>query len=728
MVKKFKNIIGVCVVFLCISCNKQLDLPLDGRITMEEVFSDYNRTRGYLNSCYGYAVSPILSRSSFTDEAQDSEVIISGNQFLNWYNGNVTSSNFGSVSPDGSPWGQLYQGIRKCNVFIENIPTSTAFASETTKAGWKAQAHALRALYYLQLVKRYGSVPLIDKELPVGSDYTSIRKASVAEILQFIIQDCREALAAPNEQDGFSWNIYDNQFRMMTRGVPYAIISQAITYASSPLFSDGSITAESATAINAEALGALLANDYKLFDVQPTAGNAENSYALYFLTNPDDQRSVDKETIYGLGGRQEVWRYAGLPSTANQERAGHCPTQGLVDAYEMANGQSPILGYQDADKLLPNINTASGYDPNNPYVGRDPRFYASIFFNGASKTSREQGYEEYPITLQLGTANQMVIKEENGYYDIATTGGDPFIQTSPLTADLKLFPSITLEFEYQSTTGINRPELFFSPIAGGRSTTYPNIPAAADWTKHTIDISASVARLNWGKSGNNLRFDVGVDGNRSIRIRNIKLIEQSVASSNLVETFVGGNDQISNNSRKNTRTGYYLKKYFSHSSNLNSVADGFMRLFRLAEIYLNFAESAYQSHGPDVKIAVGNQMMSARDAVNFVRARAGMPEIPAGLSKEQFELRYRNERRIEFAFEDHRYFDVRRWKILEQTDRFVTGMRIEKVGNNFTYTRFKFENRNAWEDKFLLYPINKSEVDKVLRLTGENWQNPGWLE
>lgn len=716
------------IVFLC-SCNKQLDLPLDGRITMDEVFSDYNRTRGYLNSCYGYWPSPGVSRASMTDEAHDSEDIVANNRYSNWYNGNVTSANYGSVSIDGSPWARLFEGIRKCNVFIENVPTSTAFASELVKAGWKAQAHTLRALYYWQLVKRYGDVPLLDKSLPVGSDYSSFERTPASEVIQFILNDCREALSAPDERDGFSWSIFDNQNGIMTRAIPYAIMSQAITYAVSPLFDDGTFTKEEATAINSEALGQLLDNDYRLFDVNPNGAIAVNSYALYFLTNPNDQRSVDKETISVIGSRQEIWRYVGLPSTPNQERAGHSPSQDLVDSYEMANGEPPILGYEDTDRLKPIINIASGYDIHNPYTGRDPRFYASIYYNGAQKGAVEEGVEEYPMTLSLGTHNQMDVEFVDDYYDIKTTGGDPYIQISPLTSALKFFPTIELSFEYKSTTGINNPEMFFSPIAGGRSRVFPNIPAAADWSMHTIDITAAISQLGWGQTGNVIRFDIGSNVDRDIKIRNLKIIETALPVLDVVETFVGGADEISNSSRRNTRTGYYLRKYHNHMSTLNNIVDGYSRLFRLAEVYLNYAETAYQSHGPDVPIQVGGLLMSARDAVNFVRARAGMPNFPSGMSKEAFEKKYRNERRIELAYEDHRFFDVRRWKILSETDRFVTGMRIVKEQNgDLLYTRFKFPDRQAWEDKYLLYPIDKSEVDKMFKLTNENWQNPGWLE
>ena len=732
-----RNIHTVCLLLLLslvFSCTKQLDLPPDGRITMKEVFNDYNRTRGYLNSCYGFCPAPGTERASFTDDSYDAEDVVADNRFLKWYKGNVTAANYGDIIPDAGPWGQLYEGIRKCNVFLTNLPNTPDFelASEEIKAGWAAQAHTLRALYYLQLVKRYGAVPIIEAELPIGGSYAEVKRDSVSRVIAFILADCRAALDAPNSRDGFHWEIYSNQEGIMTRGIAYAIMSEAITYGASPLFADGTYSWADATQVNAEALGALLANGYHLFDVQPDPATAVNAYALYFLTNPDNH-AVDKETIYALGSQQQIWRYSGLPSTPNQERAGHCPTQELVDAYEMADGTAPVLGYEDADHLVPEINPASGYDPQHPYQNRDPRFYATVFYNGAAKApaaGSPQEPQDLDLSLQAGTQNQMNLEDNGDYYSIATTGGDPFVQTSPLDADLSSGGTITLTFSYKSSTGIPGPELFFSPIAGGRSTVFADIPPASDWTAYRIDIAGSVGQFGWGKKGDNLRFDMGPAAGKNIELKGLRIETRPAASgSDRVETYVGGADALSSSNRRNTRTGYYLRKYFNPASSLSNQADGYTRLFRLAEIYLNFAESAYQAQGPDVAVAVGQTQMSARDAVNVIRRRAGIPDFPAGMAKEAFGTKYRNERRVEFAFEGQRFFDVRRWQILEQTGKLVTGMKITKKDNgSFSYARFTFSGRKAWQDKYLLYPIPKAEVDKVFRNNGENWQNPGWAQ
>lgn len=590
--KHIRYILLLTCLAVVFACNKKLDLPSDGRIPLDKVFADYNQTRGYLNSCYGYCPPAYLDRASYSDEAEDADDNNADEPFVAWYGGNVTARNYSTYSADGSPWGMLFQGINKCNVFIENMRTASVLAGEEEKAGWVAQARTLRALYYLQLIKRYGGVPIFDRPLELEHDFSQDSKASFGDVVKFILADCDSALAAPNQNTAttFSWNVYDNQFGIMNRAVVHAIKSQAVTYAASSLWNDGTYTWDDAAQITATALQECLAHDYKLFNVSPPAGTAHNAYALYFLTNPNDQRAVDKETILQIGGaRLNVWRDAGLPTTEAVEKAGPCPTQDLVDSYEMTNGEAPITGYSDANRTQPIINVASGYDENDPYADRDPRFYASVYYNGA------------------------------------------------------------------------------------------------------------------------LRFLDQPGGDR-------------------VETFVGGDEGISQTNRRNTRTGYYMRKYNDFRSNLNNQADGYIRLFRLAELYLNFAEAAYQAVGPDVPVTVNGVSMTAREAVNAVRARAGMPDFPAGMDAEAFENKYRNERRVELAFEEHRFFDVRRWNTLEQTDKFVTGMRITESGGDLTYTRFKFTNRDAWSDKWLMYPINQDEVIKIIGLSGQNWQNPGWLD
>ncbi len=189
-----------------------------------------------------------------------------------------------------------------------------------------------------------------------------------------------------------------------------------------------------------------------------------------------------------------------------------------------------------------------------------------------------------------------------------------------------------------------------------------------------------------------------------------------------VETFVGGNCGISDeaNSKYYTRTGYYIRKFCcDKSSDRVGTLDGRIHSARLAEMFLNLAECACESGHFD----------DAYYYTDLVRERAGMPTLPENLTKDQLRLRIRNERRVELAFENFRWDDVRRWKIIDQTEEHVTGMRItkdEKTGK-LTYTRFAFPTRtNKGHYKYLLYPMSESEVNKMKYLTGEDWQTPGW--
>ena len=415
--KKILHYILLAVVCLASSCNNVMDLPYDGRTSLDALFTERRGVRAYLNSCSGYCPAPYMDRASLTDEAQDADDILAGSRYAAWYTDAVSASNYASYSTDGSPWAGLYEGIRHCNVFLERIKgvdPALIQSNADEVGGWTAQAHVLRALYYLQLIKRYGDVPLLKSTYEQNHDYTKDVRAPFSEVVEFIVEDCDAALAY--SEAAFGWGIPEASFGIMTRAVPYAIKSQAVTYAASPLWSDGTYDWEDALEVSREALAVLLTHDYKLFDNVPSPGIAQNPYALYFITSSDDRRSTDKETILQVGAQMEVWRQAGLPSTPGQLKAGPCPSQELVDCYETVDGE-PILDlanpYEDDAHRQPNYNRANTtYDPQNPYENRDPRFYASIYYNGSKRhcywkvTEDPKCIENYPA--EPGTRTRII--------------------------------------------------------------------------------------------------------------------------------------------------------------------------------------------------------------------------------------------------------------------------------------------------------------------------------
>jgi len=138
---------------------------------------------------------------------------------------------------------------------------------------------------------------------------------------------------------------------------------------------------------------------------------------------------------------------------------------------------------------------------------------------------------------------------------------------------------------------------------------------------------------------------------------------------------------------------------------------------RLGEQYLNYAEALNEASGPASDVYT---------YVNFIRERAGIPALPGGLTKDQMRERIRRERRIELAFETHRYFDCIRWKIAEEVnDGPIHGIDISTPGYTMDsdgfYQRTVVESR-LFEQKHNLWPIPFIETEKNVNLI----QNPGW--
>ena len=758
MKKRIFKISAIILAVLFVTSCVDLDLPSDGRLSLNEIFNNYQRTRNYYGACLGYMpqvgftfqgnTTPL---ASFSDEAHDASDGLNGN-VNDWYNNRASSTN--NPVEGNYSWGHYFQGIRKCNSFLQSIndpSIATANIDENEKNGWIGGVLTLRAYLYLQLVKRFGGVPLINTPYEVTHDFTNDKRASFEECIDFILADCDAALAIPESPTstiGFRWDISDNERGTLTRAFAYAIKSQAALYAASPLWyeSGSKYTWEKATEITKEALDQCIAHGYELFDITPDADVAQNSYAYYFINRSDPSRSIDKETIFETTSwRTNVWRNAGVPITEGAEKAGACPSQELIDSYEMqATGLMPISGYSDAQHLQPIINTNSGYDPANPYEGRDPRFYASIYYNDSPRSLTTGKIEKtlFPLSFS-STINNITITKNGDENKLATTGPDPWVHTSTLGGKLTGTTNL-ISFEYKSNQRITNAQFFFC-VAGGPQGGVSTgedivIEQASEWTRFEFSLASAMSSFGFGVNANGgaqpenhfLRFDPTGGAGLEITIRDFHVESFTPPPAPTpVQTFVGGNSEISSNitEKRYTRTGYYLRKFNNYKSNVSMDTDGLMKVFRLGELYLNFAEAAYQSAGPDVQVASkasGAQALSAREAVNKIRERVDMPALPSGMSKTDFEKRYRNERKVELAFEEHRYYDVRRWKILNETDGFVTGMRITKSGTVYTYNRIKLQDRNTNSDKYLLQPLNQSEVSKMEQYTGQNWQNPGW--
>lgn len=172
-----------------------------------------------------------------------------------------------------------------------------------------------------------------------------------------------------------------------------------------------------------------------------------------------------------------------------------------------------------------------------------------------------------------------------------------------------------------------------------------------------------------------------------------------------------------------TTTGYYLRKYVDNSISFEAGSTTAAThhnwiLFRYAEVLLNYAEAIIHVNGNcDYKDAT--YTMSAREALNAVRKRAGMPEV-AACSQDEFLTRVKHERRVEMAFEGQRFWDLRRWKNLDETKN-IYAVRITHHNGVLSYEKTLLSERSV-SDKLYFYPIANVELFKNKKLV----QNSGW--
>jgi putative outer membrane protein, probably involved in nutrient binding len=202
--------------------------------------------------------------------------------------------------------------------------------------------------------------------------------------------------------------------------------------------------------------------------------------------------------------------------------------------------------------------------------------------------------------------------------------------------------------------------------------------------------------------------------NRDARLGATILMNMAPFKGKKVATYPEGADASPNPNA--TKTGYYLRKFLNEDVNIQtggSSGGHVVPLFRLAEIYLNYVEALNECDPTNPDIAL---------YLNKVRNRASLPNVSA-LSQEQMRAVIQHERRVELAFEEHRSWDVRRWKIASSTlGAPLMGVQIErKPLGGYTYMPVKVEQR-VFQPKMYWYPIPQSEVLKL-----KQWkQNNGW--
>lgn len=354
--KKYNWLLCCMILAGMTACNKvnsYLDKAESGGITDEELFRDYVQTDGFLTNIYATGISsgdwmPVYS---FTYAAACDEAKCP-------YTFNYGTINFtsGLISPTNNPvdiWARSYQNIRKANIFLKHIdalPVNDA-KQEAGKYRMKGEALFLRAFFYEELYKRYGGVPLVTEPLTIDQDL-QLPRNSDEETVNFIVRDCDSAAALLPVV-----STAENLGRA-TKGAAMMLRSRTLLYAASLLHNPENKPEKWQLAADA-AKAVIDLNVYRLDDNYKTLFHTRTSPEVIFQSTINQVwKVVDNDWVRHTEPPSQGGGWGNLQ-----------PLQNMVDEYEMSNG-----------KYI--TDPSSGYDPAKPYVGRDPRFYQSIIYDG----------------------------------------------------------------------------------------------------------------------------------------------------------------------------------------------------------------------------------------------------------------------------------------------------------------------------------------------------------
>ena len=450
------------------SCNTDfLDTkPLD-RISSDATWKDAALSQAFIYNIYsflGYGGFEEQALASVTDEAMFTHA---GRNINNFTEGTEEPGALAWQS-DTWTWPVMYRAIRAANVAIENLPTATF--NPATRDRLLGEAHFLRAYYYHQLVRYYGGVPLIDKSYGLNEDY-EIARSSYEDCVKFIVADLDKAITLLNGKPTTKGRA--------TKLAAMALKARQLAYAASDLhdankakgksslfnsftniellaYTTGSQTARWTAARDAAKAVLDEGTGYKLNLTAPvSAEEGRNNYLSIAMGGEsaigDKSAAVDlifERTHTVLFTRESNWPLGGLHYGINNgpngynNWGGNTPIQQLVDDYEMMDGSK--------------FSWSNPQHAAAPYVNRDPRFYATILYDGAPwkpRPSSSAGLDPFN-QIQTGTydgragidTRQSAVENWNGtrthYYTRKFIDGNPALPDNQSAAQTIPWPFI----------------------------------------------------------------------------------------------------------------------------------------------------------------------------------------------------------------------------------------------------------------------------------------------
>lgn len=428
--KKINILLYISTCLLCLTgCSKYLDQVPNDRQTIEEVFQKKKPTEEYLANVYNFVrdESDQWNGNPWTGNVDEVNVA--------WAKWTIYQVNVGNFSPGTSPfytWQSYYNGIRSATYFMNHIDGNKeilALDGQQLIDQYKAEARFLRAYFYFMIIRQYGPAVLVgEKELPADASAADMMlpRSTFDECVNYIVSELDKAAAVLPLVPAA-----DRDYGRVTKGAALAIKSRVLLYAASPEYNGNKdfaafVNAEGKPFISqtpdrerwkkaADAAKAVIdLNLYKLYE--DPSGNPVKSYRGIHLTPWND------ECIF-VRKDNDLWNWdynCSLRSAGGWN--GVSPVQEMVDAYFMKDGL-PI----SKSPLYSETGFTNGV--YNMYLNREPRFYASILYNGAR-------YKGGAITQDSITVDMTYSGKDgkkNGGEDYSHTGYLVFKNVSPET-------------------------------------------------------------------------------------------------------------------------------------------------------------------------------------------------------------------------------------------------------------------------------------------------------
>lgn len=229
----FKITAGVLLTLLAFSCSDFLDKAPEEDITIQEAFLQRNYAESFLTDAY----ADLPMEIHFTDMADINPFVLASDEFnVPWpekFGKLMNRGAWNAYNATGRVWINMYEGVRKSNIFLDNIhitPLSEEFTAKD-KDRWIGEAILLRALYHFYVMRVYGPSPIMNYAADVSDDFTQIRRQPLDSCINFVLRECDRAIpllpmrAINNRQTG-----------RMTAAVAYALKARLLLYRASDLW------------------------------------------------------------------------------------------------------------------------------------------------------------------------------------------------------------------------------------------------------------------------------------------------------------------------------------------------------------------------------------------------------------------------------------------------------------------------------------------------------------